>query len=112
MDKICAVSLLLAIILAIVVAFAAIPDSAAILLVLGAISALNTAERPELRVRIYLAALVLTLTAKALNDVPAVGAQLAAIFAGIGTAFVGASMVAIVLAVARLIRANLMTKAA
>ena len=108
MDKIFAISNLLAFILAIVAAFVSIPMAGAILLILGGISALNTAGNPELRVRIYLAATVLMLGAKSLAEIPAIGTYLADIFSGVAMAFVGASVVAITLAIARAVRTSLL----
>ena len=99
MDKIYAISLLLAFILAMVSAFVTVPDLNAILLILGGIGALNTLNAPDLRLRIYAAAVVLILGAKSLADIPAVGDYLATIFSGVGTAFVGASVVGITLAI-------------
>jgi hypothetical protein len=108
LDKICTISTLLAVILAIVAAFVSIPMAAAILLVLGGIGALNTSGNPDLRLRIYAAAIVLTLGAGALAQIPVVGVSLADIFSGVGMAFVGASVVAVTLAIIRSIQVNLL----
>lgn len=108
MDKICTIAILLAVLLAIVAAFVAIPYIAAVVLVLGGIGGLNTADKPEYRVRIYTAAIVLIAGAHLLGAIPAVGDYLAAIFAGVGTMFVGASVVAVTLAIAVQARANLL----
>ena len=95
MDKVCAIARALAIAIAVVAAFVAIPQTAAILLVLGAIAAIcNTAED---NLRIYLSTLVLILGAKALEAIPAAGAPLATIFGNIATALIGASVMAITL---------------
>ena len=67
-----------------------------------------TADKPEYRVRLYGAAIVLILGANFLTEIPVIGATLAAIFAGVSAAFVGASVVAITLAVAFQVRANLL----
>src|SRR5665213_2012201 len=93
LEKIFAISTLLAVIVAIVSAFVTIPDLNAILLILGGSGALNTLNAPDLRLRIYAAAVVLMLGARALADIPVVGDTLATIFSGVGTAFVGASVV-------------------
>jgi hypothetical protein len=108
LDKIFAISTLLAVIVAIVSAFVAIPDLNAILLILGGIGALNTLDAPDLRLRIYAAAVVLMLGARALADIPAVGDYLATIFSGVGTAFVGASVVGITLAIYGMTRSRLL----
>src|SRR5579872_7147001 len=93
MDKIYDAARALAVILAIVAAFVAIPNVVTALLVLGGISALgNDSEQNS---RTYLIAIVLILGAKTLEAIPAAGTALAAIFAGIGTAAIGASIVAI-----------------
>ena len=108
MDKICSIAILLAFILAIVAAFVAIPNAAAMLLVLGAVGGLNTADKPEYRVRIYGAATVLLLGSHLLTEIPAIGEHLTAIFSGVATAFVGTSIVALTLAIAFQVRANLL----
>lgn len=93
MDKIYAVARIVAIILAIVSAFVAIPNAVPILMVLGGIVAIgNDMER---NVRIMLATVILLLGAKSLDAIPAVGTPLAAIYASVGAALLGASVVAI-----------------
>lgn len=93
MDKIYAIARIVAVIVAIASAFVAIPNVAAILIVLGGIVALgNDMER---NTRLMLAAIVLILGAKTLEALPAVGTPLAAIFAAVGTALVGSTVVAI-----------------
>jgi hypothetical protein len=95
MDKLYAVARLLGVALAIVSAFVAIPNAAAALLVLGAVAAIgNDMDR---NVKLMLGATVLILGAKMLEAIPAVGVPLAAIFANVATAFVGASVMAITL---------------
>jgi hypothetical protein len=108
LDKICNIAILLAFLIAIAAAFMAIPYAAALLLILGGIGGLNTADKPEYRVRIYGAAIVLILGANMLTEIPAVGAALASIFTGVSAAFVGASVVAITLAIAFQVRATLL----
>jgi hypothetical protein len=108
LDKICNIAILLGFIVAIAAAFVAIPSATAVLLVLGAVGALNTADKPDLRVRIYCSAIVLILGAKMLTELPAVGGVLAGIFTGVGALFVGASVVALTLAVAFQVKNNLM----
>jgi hypothetical protein len=76
-------------------------------LILGGIGALNNANHPDLRLRIYAAAILLILGAKTLTAIPVVGDPLAAIFSGIAVAFTGASVVGITLAVYQLIKSNL-----
>lgn len=102
MEKFCALSRALAILIAIIAAFVAIPQTAVILLVLGGISAIcNT---PEENMRLYVVTLVLILGAKTLEVIPAIGTQLAAIFTNIGIATLGFSIVAISIRVALRLR--------
>jgi hypothetical protein len=108
LDKVFAISNLLAFIVAIVAAFVSIPMAATILIILGGIGALNTAGDPALRVRIYTAGAILILGAKSLAEIPAVGTYLADIFSGVALVFVGASVVAVTLAIAKAIQANLL----
>ena len=108
MDKICNVAILIAFILAIVAAFVPIPNIAAILLVLGAVGGLNTADKPEYRVRLYGAGAILILGAHMLMEIPVAGNYLAGIFTGASLIFVGASVVAITLAIVYQIRNNLL----
>lgn len=95
MGKLYAIARGLAVLLAIVAAFVTIPYAVPILLVLGALSAI--ANTPEQNTRIFVITIVLLLGAKALTDLPGVGTYLSAIFSNLGTALVGASMVAIAL---------------
>ena len=95
MGKLYAVARALAVVLAIVAAFVTIPYVIPILLVLGALSAIaNTSEQ---NTRVFVITIVLLLGAKALTGLPGVGTYLSAIFGNLGTALVGASMVAIAL---------------
>ena len=108
MDKISNIAILLAILIAIAGAFVAIPNVTAALLILGGIGGLNTADKPEYRVRIYGAAIVLMLGAHMLTEIPAIGAYLASIFTGLAATFVGVSVVAIPLAIAAQVKTNLL----
>jgi hypothetical protein len=93
MDKLYAVARVLAVILAIASAFVSIPNAAAALIILGGVAAIgNDMER---NARVMLATAVLILGAKMLEVIPIVGVPLAAIFAAVGTALLGASVVAI-----------------
>jgi hypothetical protein len=93
MDKLYATARVLAVILAIVSAFVSIPNAAAALIILGGVAAIgNDIER---NTRVMLATVVLILGAKMLEAIPVVGVPLAAIFAAVGTALLGASIVAI-----------------
>ena len=105
LSKITTISTLLAVLLAIVTAFVSIPMSAAALLILGGFGAIN--NPPDLRLRIYAAAIILTLGAKSLTAIPAVGDPLAAIFAGVAIALTGASVVGITIAIYQLMKTNL-----
>ena len=98
MEKLCALARAIAILIAIVAAFVAIPQVAVILLVLGAISAIdNTAETS---LRVYVVTVVLILGAKSLEVIPAVGVPLAAIFENVGLAMLGYSIAAIAIRIA------------
>ena len=108
MQKLSAISLLIAVILAIVTAFVSIPMAAAVLLILGGIGGLDNINAPDVRLRIYAATIVLLLGDKSLTAIPAVGDPLAAIFGGIGLALVGASVVGLTLAIAQLLRTRLL----
>jgi hypothetical protein len=93
LDKLCALARAVAILIAIVAAFVAIPQAAAILLVLGGIAAIcNT---PEDNLRIYIVTIVLLGYSQALDVIPVVGTPLAEIFGNVGTATLGYSVVAI-----------------
>lgn len=105
LSKITTISTLLAVLIAIATAFVSIPMSAAALLVLGGLGAIN--NPPDLRLRIYAATIVLLLGAKSLTAIPAVGDPLAAIFAGVAIALTGASVVGVTLGIYQLVRTNL-----
>lgn len=104
MDKVCALARLLAILVAIVVAFVDVPQAAVILLVLGGIAAIGNA--PEENLRVYVVTLVLLGYAQMLDAIPAVGGPLAAIFANVGVAMLGYSIVAITIRVALRIKSD------
>lgn len=102
MQKLSAAARAIAILVAIVAAFVAIPQAAVILLVLGAISGIdNTAETS---LRVYVVTVVLILGAKSLEVIPAVGEPLAAIFGNVGTAMLGYSIAAITIRMAMRVR--------
>ena len=109
MQKLYTISMLIAVIIAIVTAFVSIPMAAAILLILGGIGGLDHVNTPDVRLRIYAATIVLLLGAKSLTAIPAVGEPLAAIFANVGTVLVGASIVMLTVAIAQLVRTRLAT---
>jgi hypothetical protein len=108
LQKLYTISMLVAVILAIVTAFVSIPMAAAIMLILGGIGGLDNVNAPDVRLRIYAATIVLLLGAKSLTAIPAVGEPLAAIFAGVGTVLVGASIVGITIAIVQLVRTRLL----
>ena len=105
MNKIYTISTLLAVILAIVSPFVNIPHSAAGLLILGGIGAIN--NPPDLRLRIYTATVILILGGKSLTNIPVVGDTLAAIFVGVALALTGASIVGVSLGIFQLLKTNL-----
>jgi|SRR5580765_3166227 hypothetical protein len=95
MNEISAAARALAVILSIISAFISVPLTAPLLLVFGGIAAIkNTSEKNS---RNYLITIVLLLGAKSLEVLPVIGTYLATIFASLGIAFVGASIVAIVI---------------
>jgi len=95
MNEISAAARALAVILSIISAFISVPLTAPLLLVFGGIAAIkNTSEKNS---RNFLITIVLLLGAKTLEVVPVIGTYLATIFASLGIAFVGASIVAIVI---------------
>ena len=98
MNVISAAARALAVILAIVSAFISVPLTPALLLVLGGIAA--TKNNSEKNSRNFLMTIVLILGAKTLSAIPVIGSYLATIFGSLGIAFVGASMVAIVITLA------------
>ena len=98
MNEISAAARALAVILSIISAFISVPLTAPLLLVFGGIAAIkNTSEKNS---RNFLITIVLLLGAKTLEVVPVIGTYLATIFASLGIAFVGASMVAITITLA------------
>jgi hypothetical protein len=104
MDKIYSAARVIALILAIASAFVVIPYVVAILLILGGIAAIgNDMER---NTRIFLATVVLILGAKSLEAIPVAGAPLAAIFAAVGTALLGASIVGITIMIVTRIKTD------
>jgi hypothetical protein len=111
LEKLFGISMLLAFLIAIVSAFVTIPNVAAILLVLGGIGAVRSADNPDLRLRVYAAGIILILGAQALDAIPVVGVALANIFSAFATVFIGASVVCITLAIIQLLRANLLKPA-
>jgi hypothetical protein len=98
MNVISAAARALAVILAIVSAFIFVPVTTPLLLVLGGIAAIN--NNSEKNSRNFLMTIVLILGAKTLSAIPVIGSYLATIFTSLGIAFVGASMVAIVVTLA------------
>jgi hypothetical protein len=104
LNKLCGAARALAVLLAIVAAFATIPYAVPILLVLGAISAIvNTQDQNR---TVFIITIVLLLGAKSLGDIPTVGTYLSAIFGNLGTALLGASMLAIAMGAFRRIKSD------
>lgn len=104
MDKLCALARVIAVLVAIVAAFVAIPQAAVILLVLGGIAGVcNTSEGS---LRVYVVTILLLADAHLLDAIPAVGTPLAAIFGNVGTAMLGYSIVAIAIRLALRIKAD------
>ena len=95
MNEICAAARGLAVILSIVSAFVSVPLTAPLLLVFGGIAAIK--NNSEKNARNFFITIVLLLGAKTLEVLPVIGSYLATMFASLGIAFVGASMVAIIM---------------
>lgn len=102
MEKISAAGRLLAVILAIASAFVSSPLIVPLLLIFGGIAAIG--NTPERNAKNYLMAIVLILGARTLEAMPVTGSYLATIFASLGAAFVGASIVAITITLEERIR--------
>lgn len=98
MGKLPEIALALGVLVAIVSAFAGIPELALIMLVLGAVSGWGTPL--ERRAPLMLTAVVLTSMSGELNAIPAVGGYLATAFGTLGIGAVGASIIVICQAVA------------
>lgn len=98
MNELTAAARAFAVILAIVSAFVTVPLMVPLLLVFGGIAAIkNNSEKNS---RNFLITIVLILGAKTLQAIPLAGSYLATIFTSLGVAFVGASIVAIVITLA------------
>ena len=98
MNEICAAARALAVILAIVSAFITVPLTAPLLLLFGGIAAIKNDS--DKNARNFIITIVLLLGASTLEVIPAVGRYLAIMFASLGIAFVGASIVAITITLA------------
>ena len=98
MNEMCAAARALAIILSIVSAFISVPATAPLLLFFGGIAAIK--NNSDKNARNFVITIVLLLGAKTLEVVPVIGIKLATIFTSLGIAFVGASIVAIVITLA------------
>jgi hypothetical protein len=98
MNEISAAARAIAVILAIASAFVSVPLMATLLLVFGGIAAIK--NNSDKNTRNFLMTIVLLLGARSLQTIPVVGSYLATIFESLGIAFVGASIVAIVVTLA------------
>jgi hypothetical protein len=104
LSKLCSAARALAVLMAIVAAFVTIPYIVPLLLILGAVSALtNTQDQNR---TIFMITIVLLLGAKVLADVPTIGTYLSSIFGNLGTALVGASMLAIAIGAFRRVKSD------
>ena len=102
MDKISATGRAFAVILAIASAFFSSPLIVPLLIVVGGIAAIG--NTPERNSKNYQMTIVLILGAKTFDAIPYAGSYLATIFASLGVAFVGASIIAIVITLEHRIR--------
>ena len=98
MNEICAAARALAVLLAVISAFVTVPLTAPLLLLFGGIAAIRNDSEKNLRN--FIITIVLLLGAQELAVLPAVGPYLATMFGSLGLAFVGASIVAIVITLA------------
>jgi hypothetical protein len=98
MNEISAAARAIAVILAIASAFVSVPLMATLLLAFGGIAAIK--NNSDKNTRNFLMTIVLLLGARSLQTIPVVGSYLATIFESLGIAFVGASIVAIVVTLA------------
>jgi len=108
MNEICAAARALAVILSITSAFISVPLTAPLLLLFGGIAAIRNDS--EKNTRNFIITIVLLLGAPTLAALPAVGPHLATVFASLGTAFVGASIVAITITLALRIKRDWVRK--
>lgn len=104
MDKIYPAARAIAVLYAIVGAFVALPESGPVLLVLGGIAGLGASSDDNQKV--LLAAVALSVCAPLLDQLPAAGAPLSAIFGGLGLAYAGAAIVCIGMALVSRIRSD------
>jgi hypothetical protein len=97
----------LAIILAVITAFVAIPNLnvALVLVVLGLIAGIAYSD--ETATRLFLAVLVLPLVSAALNTIPAVGEQLGAIATNVALAAAGAAATFVAIRLFNLVKDDL-----
>lgn len=96
MEKVGGLATLLAVLLAIIAAFVAIPgvEAALIILILGIIGGI--AADQDGAVRMFLAVLVLPVVGAALGSIPAIGEYLTAIFGNLAVAAAGVAATLIV----------------
>lgn len=95
MGRISAAARALAVILAIASAFVSSPLIIPLLLLFGAVAAIG--NTPDRNTKNYLMTIVLILGAATLRAIPIAGPYLATIFSSLGVAFIGASIIAIVI---------------
>jgi hypothetical protein len=99
MGKLYAGARALAVLVAIVAAFATIPQVAVILLALGIVSGIGNGAEDNMRV--FLIATVLTVCSKLFDPVPTAGPYLVTIFTGLGTAAFGSAVSGILIGLYR-----------
>ena len=104
MDRIYSAARAVAVIYAIAGAFAALPEPALVLLILGGIAALGNSNDDHQRV--LMAAIALSICAPMLTAIPNAGEQLKTIFGGLGTAYAGAAIVGITMSLLGRIRSD------
>ncbi len=96
MAQVAMIARLIAVLVAVVGAFVAIPMAATILLVLGALA--STAVEEDQRAALMLATLVLVGVSGGVSVIPVVGGYLAAILANLGLAYLGVAIALILTA--------------
>ena len=110
MNEICAAARALAVLLAVISVFVTVPLTAPLLLLFGGIAAIRNDS--EKNTRNFIITIVLLLGAQELEVLPVIGRQLATMFSSLGLAFVGASIVAIVITLALRIKRDWTKRAA
>ena len=98
MSQVAMIARIIAVLVAIVGAFVGIPFAASILLILGALASFAVPD--DERLLLMVATIVLVEFGGGVSALPVVGGPLAAILGNLGLAYLGASITAIIMALA------------